>query len=80
MAKRVAKISAKRPVLELARLDYTIKGKLLHLALKHALPTFRSEGGLTTDQIVDLVLDGRFTLLFDDDGAFISAFTPVPLA
>jgi hypothetical protein len=80
MVKGVAKISAKRPALELARLDYTIKGKLLHLALKRALPTLRPGGGLTPDQIVDLVLDGRFTLLFDDDGAFLSAFTPVPLA
>jgi hypothetical protein len=68
----VIRIVANRPPAPtLAELDYGVLGELLNKALEHALPSMRFPP-LTTEQVRDLVRAGRFSLLFDDDGKFIS--------
>jgi hypothetical protein len=68
----VIKIVANRPpVPKLADLDYGVRGALLNMALEHALPSMRFPP-FTTEQVQDLVRAGRLSVLFDDDGKFIS--------
>jgi hypothetical protein len=69
----VIRIVANRPPAPtLSELDYGVRGDLVNRALKHALPSMRFPP-FTTEQVQDQVRAGRFSLLFDDDGKFISA-------
>jgi hypothetical protein len=69
----VIRIVANRPPSPtLAELDYGVRGELLNKALQYALPSMRFPP-FTTEQVQDLVCSGRFTLVFDDGGKFISA-------
>ena len=64
------RIIGKRPKLELLDMDRQVRGKLLHYAVRHALPHIRMPGQ-TEDELLEAIKSGNFTFLFDDDGAFI---------
>lgn len=63
-------IVAVRPQLELVELNRAIRGGLLHQVLQPALPRIQKPG-LTQEQILEEVMSGRLSLLFDDNGQFI---------
>lgn len=63
---------------ELGELDYAVRGALFRHALRDQLGTMRA-AGKSKDEIERAIDDGRFTVLFDDDGKFIEqSFTPLP--
>lgn len=64
------RIIGKRPMLDLVEMDRKVRGKLLHHAVRHALPNIRTPGK-TDDEILEAIKAGNFTFLFDDDGEFI---------
>lgn len=55
---------------ELGELDFALRGALLRHALGDRIETMRAVGK-SKDEIEKAIDDGRFTVLFDDDGKFI---------
>lgn len=63
---------------ELGELDFALRGRLLRHAFGEGVRQIRVSG--KTQQEIEQAIDGgRFTVLFDDKGAFINqSFTPDP--
>jgi len=71
------RIIATRPKLDLMDMDPRLRGKLLHHAVKHALPHIRTPGR-TEEELLEAIIAGNFTFLFNDDGEFIKdSWTPL---
>lgn len=69
LSKQELRMVADLPVLQLADLDYEIRGKMLHNEVQYALGAIKSPG-LDRDAISKEILAGRFTFLFDKNGNF----------
>jgi len=63
------RIVAELPQLDLAKLNFKVRGRLLHHAVRHALPSIRISG-LTGKKAEAEIKSGRATFLFGDDGKF----------
>ena len=64
-------ILAKRPTeVELDELDYSVRGDLLHRAIRHGLSSIQVAGH-TEEEILGFIKAGELSLLFDNDGKFI---------
>ena len=64
------RIVGTRPKLGLMEMDRRVRGKLLHQAVKHALPHIRSQGK-SEREVLEEILAGNLSFLFDDGGEFI---------
>ena len=63
---------------KLGALDYSLRGKLMHSAFGDSLGRIQVVGK-TNEEVQQMIDDGRFTVLFDDDGKFIkNSFFPLP--
>ncbi len=68
---KFSRIVANRPpAVLLHELDKSVRGRLLFLAVDHALDNIRVEG-LSQPEIADAIKGGDFTFLFNKDGSFI---------
>ena len=66
-------IRARRPPqFSLKPMDKLRRGRLLNQAVRHALPKLHV-AGFTEEQILDGIVSGDWTFLFDDEGRFISS-------
>lgn len=66
------------PQFELGDLDFALRGALFRHALGDRIATMQAVGK-SRDEIGKAIDDGRFTVLFDDDGKFIEvSMTPFP--
>jgi hypothetical protein len=63
--------------LELDKLDYELRGRLYEHALGHLFPYVRGQE-LTEEETLAAVKAGKFTLLFDSEGKFITEVDFVP--
>ena len=64
-------ILAKCPTeVELHELDYSVRGDLLHRAVRHGLSSIQVAGH-TEDEILEFIRAGKFSFLFDNNGKFI---------
>ena len=61
---------------ELGELDYALRGQLLRRSFGDGVNRMQAVGK-TPQEIEQLIDDGRFTVLFDENGTFIKqSFTP----
>lgn len=64
------RVLARRPTLELEKLDWSVRGELLAHALREILPNITLIGR-SQRELSDALEVGRLSFLFDDDGEFI---------
>lgn len=64
------RIIARRPTLALAPMDRTVRGKLLHHAMRHVLPQM-TLAGRTQEEMLQAIKAGTASFLFNDNGQFI---------
>lgn len=69
--RQTCRVVGRRPQLDLSELDMTVRGRLLRHTLRHALNIVRVPG-LSESEVLEEISSGRFTLLFDDEGNFIT--------
>jgi hypothetical protein len=73
LANESARLTARRPPLELVALDRRMRGELLLNAAQRLLPPTRAGADLAA-----AIRSGDFTFLFDSSGAFITQGAPAP--
>jgi hypothetical protein len=69
LMKETQTITVTLPKLELAELDMSLRGELLHQTFKDSVPNMAFRR--TSEEIAELISAGKLTFLFDDQGNFI---------
>jgi hypothetical protein len=68
--RELCRIVGERPSLGLKQMDRSVRGALLHHAIRHALPDLRVPDR-TEKEVAAAITNGSLTFLFDDKGEFI---------
>lgn len=78
LVSKTCRIVATRPKLELAESNLTMRGELLHYAVREILPHVEFIGH-THEEVLSAIKAGTYTFLFDDKGNFVKdLWKPLP--